>query len=286
MNSLESCFINSPFDKTEECAKFVIDDTSNRFVLSSIAKPDQEYTLSFWMRSVFEGNMRACGTDFLSTDEWKKHVLTFTADAVDLIWRFMTTGTYYIYHPQLEVGNKATDWTPAPEDIEDDLDENVDEIKTIVAEQHTTILNDCESILMKALESYVETSTYEEFKETFSAQLEIMAKKIEMNFTTTTEQITEVNGDFQSKWNRLLKHIEFSGDTAISISSDGTAITLELDNEKGIVFKKNGVQFGWWDGVDFHTGNIIVDLNERAQFGNFAFVPRSDGSLSFLKVGG
>ena len=44
-------------------------------------------------------------------------------------------------------------------------------------------------------------------------------------------------------------------------------------------------RFGWWDGVDFHTGNIIVKVEERAQFGNFAFIPRSDGSLMFLKVG-
>lgn len=162
----------------------------------------------------------------------------------------------------------------------------LEEIKEVIVEQNTTILNDCESIILQALESYVETNNYEEFKETVSSQLQLLADEMTLTFTTTTEQITEVNGDFQSKWNRLLKHIEFSGDTAISISSDGTAITLELDNEKGIVFKKNGVQFGWWDGVDFHTGNIIVDLNERAQFGNFAFVPRSDGSLSFLKVGG
>jgi hypothetical protein len=53
-----------------------------------------------------------------------------------------------------------------------------------------------------------------------------------------------------------------------------------------IVFKKNGEPFGWWDGVDFHTGNIVVEVNERAQLGDFAFVPRSNGSLSFLKVGG
>ena len=58
---------------------------------------------------------------------------------------------------------------------------------------------------------------------------------------------------------------------------------LRLDNDV-VRFFKNGKEFGWWDGVDFHTGNIYVDVYERAQFGNFAFVPRSDGSLSFLKV--
>jgi hypothetical protein len=60
---------------------------------------------------------------------------------------------------------------------------------------------------------------------------------------------------------------------------------LTLDNDM-IIFKRNGEQFGWWDGVDFHTGNIVINVNERAQFGNFAMVPRSNNSLSFLKVGG
>ena len=46
------------------------------------------------------------------------------------------------------------------------------------------------------------------------------------------------------------------------------------------------VAFGSWDGNDFYTGNIVVRVTERAQFGNLAFVPNEDGSLSFLKVGG
>ena len=73
-------------------------------------------------------------------------------------------------------------------------------------------------------------------------------------------------------------------DGSIVLGASDSAITLTVENDM-IVFKRNGEQFGWWDGVDFHTGNIVVELNERAQFGNFAFVPRSDGSLSFLKVG-
>lgn len=108
-----------------------------------------------------------------------------------------------------------------------------------------------------------------------------------------SQEIENQKSDFQAFKTKFSKYIRFMedengdpSDTAITIGSGDSAITLELDNEIGIVFKKNGVQFGWWDGVDFHTGNIVVEVNERAQFGNFAYVPRSDGSLSFLKVGG
>lgn len=152
--------------------------------------------------------------------------------------------------------------------------------------QQTQIMNDCSEIILGALESYVETSEYEQDQETLESRLNVMAEGIDMNFTTTKQQILDVDGDLQAKFEKLYKHIQFSGDTAITVSSGDSTITLELDNESGIVFRKNNVQFGKWDGENFYTGNIVIRVNERAQFGNFAFVPRSDGSLSFLKVGG
>lgn len=173
--------------------------------------------------------------------------------------------------------------------VEKDVDENrteISHVKNQVITQATQIINDCERIIMSALESYVETDDYEEFRQTVKSQLEIMSDAIEFNFTTTVQQITDVDGDLQEKFTQLYKYIRFSGENAITIGSGDSAITLEIDNVNGITFKRNGVQFGHWDGENFYTGNIVVEVNERAQFGNFAFVPRSDGSLSFLKVGG
>ena len=175
------------------------------------------------------------------------------------------------------------------EQAEQDIKENASEtsqVRNQLLIKMTSILNDSERIILDALKSYVETEGYEEYKETVRAQFELISDEINMKFSETIEEINDVDGDLQAKFTQLYKYIKFSGETAITIGSGDSAITLEIDNEKGIVFKKNGVQFGLWDGEDFYTGNIVVRLNERAQFGNFAFVPRSDGSLSFLKVGG
>lgn len=119
-----------------------------------------------------------------------------------------------------------------------------------------------------------------------SAEFDVMSKEISMKFTTVSEEVQNVDGQLQKNFNELYKYIKFSGETAITIGSGDSSITLEIDNETGIIFRKNGVQFGLWDGENFRTGNIIIGVNERAQFGDFAYVPRSDGSLSFLKVGG
>ena len=164
----------------------------------------------------------------------------------------------------------------------EDVDEELADIRQEMTNMSTSILDDSRQIIMSALEEYVRTSDYEQFQQTVEAQFQIMSDEIAMKFTTTTEQISEVNGDMQSKFAQMYKHISFT-ENGISIN-DNNGLELVIDNDM-ISFRKNGVQFGWWDGVDFHTGNIVVEVSQRAQFGNFAFVPRGDGSLSFVKVG-
>lgn len=171
-------------------------------------------------------------------------------------------------------------------------EKNIEENKTAVTEvadqiltESTEIINTCTEIIMNALESYVETSNYDEFRQTVESQFTIMADEMALKFSSTTEHIETVNGDLQYTIETLQKYFDFTLDEGLIIKVGENKMQLQLDNDV-ISFKKNGEQFGWWDGVDFHTGNIVIGVNERAQFGNFAFVPRSDGSLSFMKVGG
>lgn len=164
-----------------------------------------------------------------------------------------------------------------------DVDALSEEVGAKMVEQQTTIMQDSERILLSALETYETTKDAEAFKETVNAQLAILANEITMSFTTTSGHISDVDDDLQSKFTELYNFIKFSGG-GITIS-ESTGLSLELAGGM-IAFKKNGQTFGTWNGVDFFTGNIVVQVNERAQFGNFAFIPRSDGSLMLLKVGG
>lgn len=176
--------------------------------------------------------------------------------------------------------------TPVCDTAWESLRNNLSEVKQQVVSLETSMVSTAESIIMAAMADYVKTGDYESYQETVKSQLAILANEITMKFTSVTEQVQNVDGDMQSRFESLSKYIKYSRETAVSISSGNSVIVLELDNEKGIVFKKNGVAFGYWDGVDFHTGNIVVEVNERAQFGDFAWVPRSDRSLMFLKVAG
>ena len=108
------------------------------------------------------------------------------------------------------------------------------------------------------------------------------AYKLLIATSSIADQIAEATAALEETVANVKKHFTFDSD-GITITNGDNTLSLQLD--AGVIrFKKNGSQFGWWDGVDFHTGNIKIEVTERAQFGNFGFVPRSDGSLSFLKL--
>jgi hypothetical protein len=201
---------------------------------------------------------------------------TFTANDGEDLGAYIGTLVDFTEADSLVFGDYT--WKKFTEDV----DEELEEIRQTFTEQITAVVQNTETIIFSALERYVETSNFEEFQKTVEAELQVMADNITLRFTEATEHIENVNGDLQQTNELIAKHFEFTVD-GLTIKAGEGAMNLHIDNDL-ISFEKNGQQFGHWDGVDFHTGNIIIDVNERAQFGNFAAVPRASGNLSWLKV--
>ena len=173
------------------------------------------------------------------------------------------------------------------ETAEKNIESSREEITQLTNEmrvQNTQVINTCNKIILAALDEYVKTSNYDEFKQTVTTNMAVMAGQIEVNLEETTKQITNVNGDLQNIVTKLEKHFNFDLENGLEIRAGENTMTLTLDNDI-IHFTKNGQQFGWWDGINFHTGNIVIGVDERAQFGTFAAIPRSDKSLMWMKVG-
>lgn len=121
------------------------------------------------------------------------------------------------------------------------------------------------------IESAVSTSMTQ-LSDSFTFTFNELKTVVDTNDATARAHIIE-----QASYIRLE-----DGNIVLGKNVEGSMV-LTLENDL-IVFKKNGATFGWWDGVDFHTGNIVIEVNERAQFGTFAAIPRSGGNLSWLKV--
>lgn len=165
-----------------------------------------------------------------------------------------------------------------------DIHNDIDNVHSEIAEQRTNISNDSKQIVASALEEYTKIEDFTKYTKSTESKLTIMSNQINMNFTTVNNSINDANGNTNDRFNKFEKYIRFD-DNGITIGESGNKLKLVLDNNN-ITFTKNDQPIGWWDGENFHTGNIVVEVNERAQFGNFAYVPRSDGSIMFLKVSG
>lgn len=152
-----------------------------------------------------------------------------------------------------------------------------------------SVRGECSADTDEKLKDYVAASDYNSDKENTSHAMEDMTKTIN----------SKANADDLSGYtpiadhNKILKYMKFD-ENGITIGSgisndqgqgqgQNKNLTLNLDND-AIKFKNGEEVIGSWDGTNFYTGDIVIKLNQRAQFGNFAFVPRSDGSIMFLKV--
>jgi uncharacterized protein YjbI with pentapeptide repeats len=165
-----------------------------------------------------------------------------------------------------------------------DIHNDIDNVHSEISDQRTNISNDSKQIVASALEEYTKIEDFTKYTKSTESKLTIMSDQIDMNFTTVNNSINDANGNTNDRFNKLEKYIRFD-ENGITIGESGNKLKLVLDNDN-ITFTKNDQPIGWWDGENFHTGNIVVEVNERAQFGNFAYVPRSDGSIMFLKVSG
>lgn len=113
--------------KEVTCAKFTIEDTTIPFVLKKIMTAGEEYTFSLYIKSDSSSSIIVAEKDIESPTEWKHSYVQFTAAGDNLEIVFGKTGTYYLYNSQLEKGKVCTEWTPDP----DDTEENVKEIGSI-----------------------------------------------------------------------------------------------------------------------------------------------------------
>ena len=261
----------NPYGDRDNILQIDIDNPKDVYMLKRAIKSEGDYTFSIWHKSDSDSqitfNLFDISNETIdSTTEWQKYVKTVTITEeefknVNIYIQPKEGITSYFYEGYLTEGRADTSWTPAPEDT-------AEEIGSI----YSTIDQTASDIRFEVTDKINNTNT----------AMSVTSDRIIAQVKAASGEIDGVNQELNNTNSNLAKYFEFTSDGLIIKSGEGQ-MQLHLDNDI-IRFTKNGEQFGWWDGINFHTGNLYIDVYERAQFGNFAFVPRSDGSMSFLKV--
>ena len=276
------------------------------------------YTLSFWAKSTVAGdtirvhfyspsNITHCvgsqgqvsgntdgQCDFTLSTVLTKYWVTYTIpkggnSARSVIIPRMSSGsgkgTVSVKWEKLEEGNKATDWTPAPEDVDE-------AINTERTERQSAIETKANEITAKVSETYVSNSALNHYKEEVSTQF----SQTKSDFTwsinrSVTDAKNEMNGQISSVNGRLdgLKqtadnvnsYMSFDND-ALTLGKSDSAFKTKITNQEWSI-QKNGAKVTYINDQTMY----ITDgqFTQSLKVGAFGFVPRTNGSLDFKKVG-
>lgn len=186
---------------------------------------------------------------------------------------------------KIEKGNKATDWTPAPEDVNE-------AINTERTERQSAIETKANEITSKVSETYVSNSAFEHYQNTVSTQFTQTKNDFTWSINqSVTDAKNEMSGQIDSVNGRVdgLKQTTDNVNSYMSFDNDGltlgksdSAFKTKITNEEWSI-QKNGAKVTYINGQTMY----ITDgqFTQSLKIGAFGFVPRANGSLDFKKVG-
>ena len=160
---------------------------------------------------------------------------------------------------------------------------DISEIQQTVTSQTSALVTSCEEMILSALRSYVETSNYEAYVETVQAQLKIMSEAISLNFTSLTDEIKNVNGDLQEKFNTITKYFTFNID-GLTIGQTDNPYKVVVDNDRYSMLA-NDVEVLWFDSEGkAHIPEI--DITRKVNLLGYLIAEDQNGNVNCEYVGG
>lgn len=165
---------------------------------------------------------------YLSTSETELSGGTWQAAAPEI-----TDGTYLWGRTKITYSNGQTAYTGAyciSKAMADSAKPQIDQVVQSTHQQITDLQQNVNSIILSALENYVQTGDFGAYKEEVSTKLSVLTDQLNIDITKVTERIDNVDGDLQSKYTELSKAFRFTADGLI-IGESGNEILLRLDND-------------------------------------------------------
>lgn len=317
MNTVESTTLVGPYGKEDTCAKFVIDDLTFPYKFANVANPGSTYTLSLWAKSEESGTISTGNKVFSVTSNWSRYTATFTASLDDVYIYFVVPGTYYIYHAQLEIGTKATDWTPSPEDVDqsiaaaksaaDAAQDTADQGK-ILAETASSLIEQLQDAIKMVVTKTV--TTYDEEGNIVDIHEETAMTQTEngwsFNMTQTEEKLgsildnlSELKGEYVDTaglvdaLNQAVNDIgEKTAYVNIATVDDQPCIELgATDSVFKVVITNTEIRFMEGSNKPAYINNQSMFIKkavieEELQQGEFVWKARDNGNLGLIWKGG
>ena len=192
----------------------------------------------------------------------------------------LTLGTQYATFSESQLNTEK-----AIENVTNNISETNTNVHNFVTEQVTTLNSNIEqsasSIRKDVSETYTSKSELEQYKLDVSTTFTQTKDAFTFDFSTLEQLVSDLGGETSASFTEIRKFIQFlNGD--IILGEVGNPLKLKIENDR-IAFILNGVEGAYWANGNFYITDVRVLTSIR--IGNYAFIPRSNGNLSFKWVG-
>ena len=113
-----------------------------------------------------------------------------------------------------------------------------------------------------------------------STEIEQTKNSVEIEFTTFRADIDAVAAGADAEFEEIRKYIRFV-DGKILLGEIGNELELQIANDR-ISFQQDGAEVAYFSNRKLYVTD--TQILHSLQLGNFAFMPRDNGNLSFKKI--
>ena len=226
------------------------------------------------------GSSQALVSETQDGTAWTRYWITVQATAdieqVSLRIENVINGkVLYLCGFKLEKGNRATDWTPAPEDTENEIAEAIDKQTRNISSQ---IQQTADQITQTVSETY---ATKDSVQETVSASTELLSD----SFTVRLEKLQEKTDantasaeETREQFETLSQYMRY-GDGVLELGDSSSPILLQHKNDRIQFVLSDGTVQSLWTPTTWELTNLL-----RFRLGPGVLVVQPNGSISGIKA--
>ena len=278
---------------------------------TSIALNGDTYTLSFWAKSTVAGDVirvhffnpsnitHVVGSqgqvssgapdglcDFVLTTTLTKYWVTYTipkggnSTRSVIIARMFPgggKGTVSIKWEKVEEGNKATDWTPAPEDQEQYVNDKITASEKTTEESYKALIDQTAKDISAIVQNVQkETSANSTTISEMSTNFKVTADGLSATKSAVKTLTDAVNGSVSKE--EMQKYIRWNGDN-LELGNSTQPFKCKLSNTE-LAFYQNTDKVAWITNKELYILKAIIA--QSIGCGNFLFV--DEGNLGFSLI--
>lgn len=219
-------------------------------------------------------NGRCYATGTLNTDT----VLPGTEIIIDdLNGRPSTAANIILSNFKLEIGNKATDWTPAPEDQEQYVNDKIAASEKTTEESYKALINQTAqeiNLLVQKAQSTADSNSSS--IATITTNLNVTAEGLNATKTSINTLTDAVNGTISKQ--ELQQYLRWNGDN-LELGDSVKPFKCRLSDTE-LAFYQNEDKVAWISNKELYILKAIIA--QSIGCGNFMFVDEGDLGFSLI----